>query len=779
MKKNIFALLALPWFATSLAAQPANSPRRDFWTADGPVFSVINTNGKIYLAGNFSVIGFGAAGGTTLDTATGAPDLEMPGVTGSINAVVSDGAGGWFIGGAFTAVGGSPRGNLAHIRSDRTVTTFNPNVSGPVQSLALAGNALYVGGTFTRLGVGSTAAVRTNFAAVNAANGAVLGLAPNPTGPVTAIAVFGSRLFIGGAFTQISGESRTNLAAIDAVSGAVTEWDPRPSGRVNSLQYAENELLVGGSFASISGVARQNLARVDPFTDTVSDWAPNPDGPVNAVLRAGTRIYVGGSFTNISGQPRRGFSSLDPVTAANGFDFGMDGDARTIVSNGSRVYIGGQFSQFGGNPRANAAAIELVNDNLSATWSSEIGGAINAMAATTNLVYVGGVFNSIGGERRSGLAALDEFTGQILPWNPNLRSEGTNESAGQVFSMIYSEQRIYAGGEFTKAGGVARTNLVAIDATTGEVLPWAPNPNGSVEVVQVAGTRLFLGGTFQNVGGLSRTNLAAVDLNSGAVSDWSPNPDGTVFALAPSEQVMYVGGRFSLLSGRRRSNVGAVNLGTGAATPWDPFSQGEVRALALDGGRLFVGGAFASIGAQFRTNLAALDTRTALATEWNTPVDRTVEMLRIMNGLLFVGGQFNSVNGLPRNRLAALNLTNAVDFGWTPSFNNQVFTVAAIEGGSFYVGGSFTTVSGFSQQGLAVFPPFGVHSLAVAPEGTNRVQLRIKGNAGERHILQGSTNMVDWTTLTTNTAGLPNFSFTLIMTNSPNGRFFRSFLPRQ
>jgi len=401
------------------------------------------------------------------------------------------------------------------------------------------------------------------------------------------------------------------------------------------------------------------------------------------------------------------------------------------------------------------------------------------MAATTNAIYVGGSFNSIGGERRSGLAVLDELSGQILPWNPSLRLEGTNETVGSVFSTVYSEQRLYVGGEFTKVGGLARTNLVAVHADTGEVLPWSPNPNGVVEVVHVGAGRLFVGGTFQSVGGVTRTNLASLDLNTGAVGDLAPNPNGTVFALTATEQVLYVGGNFNSLSARQRFNLGAVNLATGAVTPWNPFAQGEVRALALDGSRIFVGGAFASIGSQFRTNLAALDVRTGLATDWVTPTDRTVEMLRIMNGYLFVGGQFGSVNGQARNRLAALSLTNASDFGWAPAFNNQVFSVALVEGGTYYVGGSFTTATGANVQGFAVFPPFGVHSLALSREATNRLQLRIKGNAGERHVIQSSTNLIDWVSLVTNSAGLPNFSFALNITGVATNRYYRSFLPKQ
>lgn len=784
MKSHLIAVLALISTALNLAAQPANSPRRDFWTADGAIFSMLNTNGVIYLAGTFTVIGYGVAGGTTLTADQGAPDLEIPPVSGTVNAVVSDGAGGWIIGGNFTGVGGTARANLAHIRPDRTLNpAFNPNISGPVLTLTRVGNVLYVGGSFTRIGAGLAGSARTNVAAINAVSGAVLPWSPNPNGVVRAIATFGSRVFVGGSYTLISGESRTNLAALDAVSGSVTDWDPRVEGRVNALQYVDDELIVGGSFSNISGVPRQNLAKVDPFSDTVSAWAPNPDGPVNAVLKLDRRVYVGGSFTNISGAVRRNFSSLDPVTGANGFDFLVDGEVRTISANASRIYVGGAFSRFGGNNRSNAAALDRINDNLIGEWSSEIGDAVNAIAADTRVIYVGGAFVSLGGQRRLGLAALDEVSGQILPWNPSLSVEGTNDTRGQAFTLAYSDQRIFAGGEFTRVGTEPRTNLVAVHATTGEVLPWTPNPNGGVEAVLISGERLFVGGSFQNVGGLARTNLAAVELATGKPTDFNPSPDNSVLALAASDQVLYVGGSFLKLGGRNRARIGAINLATGAVTPWDPFaSTGEIHAFALDAAnnRIFVGGSFASIGSQFRTNLVALDLRTGQATtNWITPTDRTVDMLTIINGNLFVGGQFSSLNGLSRNRLGGLNLTNASDIGWVPSFNNQVFALTVTAGGSYYVGGSFTTASGFSQQGLAVFPPFGVASLAGSIQGTNQFQLRLNANAGEKHIIQGSTNMIDWVSIATNSAGLPVFTLNFTLSPAPANRFFRAFVARQ
>ena len=72
-----------------------------------------------------------------------------------INDVVGDGSGGFYIGGNFTTVGGTACKNLAHIQSNGTLqSSWCPNPNGTVNVLALSGTTLYVGGAFTTIGVG-------------------------------------------------------------------------------------------------------------------------------------------------------------------------------------------------------------------------------------------------------------------------------------------------------------------------------------------------------------------------------------------------------------------------------------------------------------------------------------------------------------------------------------------------------------------------------------------------------------------------------------------------
>src|SRR6185503_15272958 len=45
--------------------------------------------------------------------------LIFPAVEGTVNAALSDGTGGWYLGGEFESVGGVARHNLAHLRADQ------------------------------------------------------------------------------------------------------------------------------------------------------------------------------------------------------------------------------------------------------------------------------------------------------------------------------------------------------------------------------------------------------------------------------------------------------------------------------------------------------------------------------------------------------------------------------------------------------------------------------------------------------------------------------------
>src|SRR5512140_2320816 len=103
---NLRSTLALLSIASCMFAIPAGAQvvRSDFPVVNSVVNAMVRSGNTLYLGGGFTRIGPASGGGVPLDSTSGAPLAGFPKVAGIVQAVVPDGAGGWFIGGAFTSV---------------------------------------------------------------------------------------------------------------------------------------------------------------------------------------------------------------------------------------------------------------------------------------------------------------------------------------------------------------------------------------------------------------------------------------------------------------------------------------------------------------------------------------------------------------------------------------------------------------------------------------------------------------------------------------------------
>lgn len=161
-------------------AAPDNNPLADFWIANNQVNAIVETNGLVYLGGNFTYVGPNTGPGGVVNATNGAPDTGWPRVSGDtatpehgVYKVIPDGAGGWVVAGFFRSVGGLQREGVTRLRSDKTVdTNFNANVASvnAILTLARSGNTFYLGGE--RM-VFPGANVRLGLAAVDATTGAL------------------------------------------------------------------------------------------------------------------------------------------------------------------------------------------------------------------------------------------------------------------------------------------------------------------------------------------------------------------------------------------------------------------------------------------------------------------------------------------------------------------------------------------------------------------------------------------------------------------------------
>jgi hypothetical protein len=106
---------------------------------------------------------------------------------------------------------------------------------------------------------------------------------------------------------------------------------------------------------------------------------------------------------------------------------------------------------------------------------------------------------------------------------------------GEVRAVAQIGTTIYVGGSFTGVGygspTIARSNLVALDATTGLLVPdFDPRASDDVNALVASpdGTRLYAGGVFNNVRGCTSCDrLAMLDPVTGVALAWNPGASGT------------------------------------------------------------------------------------------------------------------------------------------------------------------------------------------------------------------------------------------------------------
>jgi hypothetical protein len=412
-----------------------------------------------------------------------------------------------YVGGLFTVIAGQPRTHLAALNvSDGAATAFDPRPNGNVRSLALAGSLLYVGGTFRSTdGTPSIGGAARNYAvALRLADGTATAFHPNPNNLVQTVAVSGSAVFLGGMFSSLGGVTRRGLAALSAIDGRVTGFDAQLAGVnggnpiVHALAVSGSTLYVGGYFGGVGEATRGSLAAVDATTGALSSWDPpvlnnTSAGVVETLAVAGGVVYVGGAFTSVGGQPR---ICLAAVRAADGTVTGWNPAPNSVVQvirlDGDLVYAAGFFTTIAGQTRNKVAALRAA-DGTATGWDPDAtaSGNVLALAVTDDTVYLGGNFGSIHGLPRTNLAAVNRTDGTPTAFNPTA-SDG-------VHALAVDGDVVYAAGFFSQLGGQPRSLIGAVDTTSGAATAFDPHgaPGFAAFALALAddGT-LYAGGSF-------------------------------------------------------------------------------------------------------------------------------------------------------------------------------------------------------------------------------------------------------------------------------------------
>lgn len=678
--RPLAALLVL-WLLTAATSSHA-LPEFYAPDPDGEVLALaLDASGRAFVGGDFGRIGGAQRRGIARLHANGEADAGFDpgkGANGRVLAVAVARDGSVWIGGEFTAVDGQPRAHVARLSPEGVLlpgvgVTAAPN--GSVHALlAQADGSVILGGAFTRVGgvvrgrvarLAADGRLDLAYAAGVGADGRVRALVQRADG----------RLWIGGEFTGFDAQPAARLALLDRAGRALALAAlPELNGVVQALRLDRSERLwVGGQFTTQTQGAVRALLRLDADGGL--------DGGVDPQVLGGTgvhalaideldRILLAGSFDRVAGVPMGGFARL---RADGGLDGGFEPDAldtrgarALLVQADGGLLVGGDFVTVGGALQRGLVRFdeEGLRERPLLSTSSVAGIAYALALDTRKRPVLAGGFNRVNAEVRASLARWSR-DGVLDPSFGVASGLTRSGSFAEAFvQWLDYDGSTLLGGNFTRAGALAREGFVRMDANSTVLAPFAS----------------ILGGGTTEMLGLSR------------------DPQGRWLAY----------GQFTSINGVGRPSLGRL-LADGSLDPsFAPAGGNASRVTAarvLRDGRVLVAGLFDTYQGQPRRGLAMLGSDGQLAAGFDVPdgVAGTIDLiLELDDGRLLLGGNFSAIGGEPRRHLVRLLPDGRFDptFRADAGLDGAVRTAVQQADGRVIVGGDFRNVQGQAQAGI-------------------------------------------------------------------------------
>ncbi|HXJ60727.1 MAG TPA: hypothetical protein VNU68_29130 [Verrucomicrobiae bacterium] len=560
-----------------------------------------------------------------------------------------------YVGGSFTKAGGIRAIGIAKWDGS-SWSALGSGLNLFVYALAVSGSDVYAGGRFTTAG----GVPANKIAKWDGSSWSALGLGITDPYPaeVYALAVSGSDVYAGGSFTNVDGAFAPGIAKWDgsgwsALGSGIGRTDSY-SPSVSALAVSGSNLYVGGSFTTAGGNVANSIAKWDGSSwSALGSGVGGVDPYVRALAMSGSNLYAGGDFTTagdtaasyIAGWNGRGWSALTVPGS------GMNDRVWALAVSGSNLYVGGSFTTAGGNV-ANSIA-KWNGSSWSALGSGMNGGVgrflpsgVYALAVSGTDLYAGGNFTTADGNVVNSIAKWDGTSWSAL-------GQGVGGPNPYVYALAVSGSNLYAGGWFTTAGGNPAYRIAKWNGSSWR--PLGSGMNDNVLALALSGNDLYAGGEFTMAGSVYANYVAKWNGSTWSAlgSGVGPGSFGTrVEALAVSGRDLYAGGEFFFLAGSVYANYVAKWNGTS----WSALGSGIgadnfvpiVVALTVSGGDLYAGGRFQTAGGSPANSIAKWDGShwTALGSgAYGPPTHSSVLALAVMGNDLYAGGGFTIAGG--------------------------------------------------------------------------------------------------------------------------------------
>lgn len=349
------------------------------------------------------------------------------------------------------------------------------------------------------------------------------------------------------------------------------------------------KVYVGGEFTQAGGTPANNIAVWDTITKTWSALGSGLNSSCSTIVISpdGLNVYVGGGFTQAGGLPI--------LTTAV---WNVSSQTWSKVGNGTHISYGLAVS----NDNTKVYVGPWVWDIQSSTWSPLGNGFGNSdilkLSPDGTKLYAGGFGTFIGGCSANNIAVCDLTPGSIIPiWYALTDSStGINGVNDTVFSITVSPDGldVYASGIFTSAGGIPVNYISKWNTTTSR---WSALGTGLR--LPTLSTAITPDGTnlYASMGVYNSTVYTSVwNINTSRWSALNGDLNLYAFGLAINSDgsYLYVVGRFNLAGGITANRV--VEYTTSGPPPPPPpppspvicFKEGTKILCKINGSEVYM-----------------------------------------------------------------------------------------------------------------------------------------------------------------------------------------------
>ena len=549
---------------------------------DGEIYDLARDGDRLFVQGGFTQIGRYAGPGDRLGSTGQSKPIPEIG-DGQVSVVVSDGAGGWYLGGDFTRIGGRAAGGLAHVRADGFLDpSFLPDADGLVSAFALQGSTLYVGGDFRHVGGIS----RKRVAAVSTTDGHVLPFNAPRASWVTELAASPTAVYIG----------TDRVSAVDPVTGAALAAFHSPvKGDVHALTLGGGLLYAG----------TDTLVALNPTTGArVPSFAPaggaQKERSYHSLLRVGSVLYVGSDRTTrlqaLDGTTGTAVPGFAPVLGGRTGRFATPRGVYDLALDGDRLWVGGSFTSAGGRAAHGLAILDATSGAREDTGLPAYNRQVNAVELSGGDAFVGGTFFMTDWVRSNGIAALDADT---LEPDPGFRNtvqsyEDLLPTRAALYvtpthGTGYDDERQPAYWEFA-------SRIHAFDPRSGRLLPRLSRRVRNLSAVTTVGDKLYVARRLESDENFPRNQVDVYGPKGRRVASYPVPLRGYVTALTSVRGDLVVAGSFKRTSsngGPRNTAMIRIDARNGHRRPgFDPKIHGPVYDVVAHQGSLYASGIF-------------------------------------------------------------------------------------------------------------------------------------------------------------------------------------------